>query len=76
MVRHLPHQQKHHCFKSKKKRHNIRGSIKTKEKIMRNQSHGKITVAEIREQYKSWRGNQIKYNVYKSVRSTDALYKY
>ena len=36
---------------------------------------GRITPAEIREQYKSWRGNLIKYNAYKSVRSTDALYK-
>ena len=36
---------------------------------------GKITAAEIKEQYKSWRGNIIKYNAYKSVRSTDALYK-
>lgn len=36
---------------------------------------GRITPEEIREQYKSWRGNLIKYNAYKSVRSTDALYK-
>lgn len=36
---------------------------------------GRITPAEIREQYKSWRGNIIKYNAYKSVRNTDALYK-
>lgn len=36
---------------------------------------GRITPKEIREQYKSWRGNLIKYNAYKSVRSTDALYK-
>ena len=36
---------------------------------------GKITAAEIKEQYKSWRGNIIKYKAYKSVRSTDALYK-
>jgi len=36
---------------------------------------GRITPAEIRGQYKSWRGNLIKYNAYKSIRSTDALYK-
>ena len=36
---------------------------------------GRITPEEIREQYKSWRGNLIKYNAYKSVRNTDALYK-
>jgi len=36
---------------------------------------GRITPEEICEQYKSWRGNLIKYNAYKSVRSTDALYK-
>lgn len=37
---------------------------------------GKITADEIREQYKSWRGNITKFNAYKSVRSCDALYKY
>ena len=36
---------------------------------------GKITAAEIKEQYKSWRGNIIKYKAYKSVRSCDVLYK-
>lgn len=29
----------------------------------------------VREQYRSWRGNIIKYNAYKSVRNMDALYK-
>lgn len=36
---------------------------------------GKITAAEIKEQYKSWRGNIIKYKAYKSVCSCDVLYK-
>lgn len=36
---------------------------------------GKITAAEIKEQYKSWRGNIIKYKAYKSIRSCDVLYK-
>lgn len=30
---------------------------------------------KIREQYKSWRGNIIRFNAYKSVRNLDALYK-
>lgn len=36
---------------------------------------GKITMAEICEQYRSWRGNIKRFNAYKSVRSVDALYK-
>ena len=36
---------------------------------------GKITAAEIKEQYKSWRGNIIKYKAYKRVRSCDVLKK-
>lgn len=36
---------------------------------------GLITAEEIKEQYKSWRGNIIRFNAYKSVRNTDALYK-
>ena len=44
---------------------------KLKQKLNQN----KITLAEIKEQYKSWRGNIAKYNSYKSVRAMDALYK-
>lgn len=36
---------------------------------------GKIAYSDIAGQYKSWRGNLTKYNAYKSVRHTDALYK-
>lgn len=36
---------------------------------------GKITELEIREQYRSWRGNIKRFNAYMSVRSMDALYK-
>lgn len=36
---------------------------------------GELAYSDISEQYKSWRGNLIKYNAYKSVRHTDALYK-
>lgn len=36
----------------------------------------RITKQQIEEQYKSWRGNIMKYNAYKSVRNLDALYKY
>lgn len=36
---------------------------------------GNITAEEIREQYRSWRGNIKRFNAYKSVRSMDALYK-
>lgn len=36
----------------------------------------RITKEQIEEQYKSWRGNIMKYNAYKSVRNLDALYKY
>lgn len=36
---------------------------------------GKINYTDIAGQYKSWRGNITKYNAYKSVRQTDALYK-
>ena len=35
-----------------------------------------ITKEQIQEQYKSWRGNLIKYNAYKSVQKMDALYNY
>jgi hypothetical protein len=34
----------------------------------------RITKEQIEEQYKSWRGNIMKYNAYKSVRNLDALY--
>lgn len=36
---------------------------------------GLITAEEIKEQYKSWRGNITRFNAYKSVQNTDALYK-
>lgn len=36
---------------------------------------GTISYEQIQEQYKSWRGNIIRYNSYKSVRNTDFLYK-
>ncbi len=36
---------------------------------------GRMKPEEVRDQYKSWRGNIIRYNAYKSVRITDALYK-
>lgn len=35
----------------------------------------RITVEQAKEQYKSWRGNIVKYNSYLSVKTTDALYK-
>lgn len=38
-------------------------------------TQGKITETEIAEQYRSWRGNIKRFNAYRSVRSTDALYK-
>lgn len=34
----------------------------------------RITKEQIEEQYKSWRGNIMKYDAYKSVRNLDALY--
>lgn len=34
-----------------------------------------MTKAQAREQYKSWRGNIVKFNAYLSIRKTDALYK-
>lgn len=36
---------------------------------------GTISYEQIQEQYKSWRGNIIRYNSYKSVRNTDFIYK-
>lgn len=36
----------------------------------------KITKEQIQEQYKSWKGNLIKYNAYKSIQKMDALYNY
>lgn len=36
---------------------------------------GRMKPEELRDQYKSWRGNIIRYNAYKSIRATDALYK-
>jgi hypothetical protein len=36
----------------------------------------RITKQQIEEQYKSWRGNIMKYDTYNSVRNLDALYKY
>lgn len=35
----------------------------------------KMTVNQIKEQYKSWRGNITRFNSYKSVRNLDTLYK-
>lgn len=52
-------------FTDNRKRRKLRGRLDA----------GKITAAEIKEQYKSWRGNIIKYYAYKSVRSCDVLYK-
>lgn len=36
---------------------------------------GRMKPEEVRDQYRSWRGNIIRYNAYKSIRATDALYK-
>lgn len=36
----------------------------------------KITKEQIQEQYKSWKGNLIKYNAYKSIQKMDTLYNY
>lgn len=38
-------------------------------------SKNRMTLPQIKEQYKSWRGNAVRYNAYKSVRNLDALYK-
>lgn len=35
----------------------------------------RMTEEQAKEQYRSWRGNIVKYNSYLSVRTTDALYK-
>ena len=35
----------------------------------------RMTIPQIKDQYKSWRGNVIRYNGYNSVRHLDALYK-
>ena len=35
---------------------------------------GRITPEQIKEQYRSWRGNIIRFNAYKSVKSLEALY--
>ena len=35
----------------------------------------RMKITQIKEQYKSWRGNIIRFNGYKSVRNLDALYK-
>lgn len=35
----------------------------------------RMTIQQIKDQYKSWRGNIIRYNCYNSVRNLDALYK-
>lgn len=35
----------------------------------------KLSADKIKEQYKSWRGNVIRFNAYKSVRNLDVLYK-
>ena len=43
-------------------------------KLARMELDGERPKGTLREQYKSWRGNIIKYNAYRSVRSTDALY--
>ena len=44
-------------------------------KLSATMRQGKITKAEIAEQYRSWRGNMKRFNAHRSVRSTDALYK-
>lgn len=36
---------------------------------------GSLSVETVNEQYRSWRGNIIKYNSHKSILGTDALYK-
>lgn len=35
----------------------------------------RMTISQIKDQYKSWRGNIIRYNCYNSVKNLDALYK-
>lgn len=38
-------------------------------------NQNKMTSSQIKDQYKSWRGNIIRYNCYNSVKNLDALYK-
>ncbi len=44
-------------------------------KLAKHFDEGIISLEQIKEQYKSWRGNIVKYNSYKSIRNTDILYK-
>lgn len=44
-------------------------------KLSRLVNQNKMTISQIKDQYKSWRGNIIRYNCYNSVKNLDALYK-
>ena len=44
-------------------------------KLARLVNKNRMTISQIKDQYKSWRGNIIRYNCYNSVKNLDALYK-
>lgn len=44
-------------------------------KLFKKVKNNELPISAIEEQYKSWRGNIVRFNSYKSVKNCDALYK-